>query len=233
MMSQNRIMLGLAENGSMTAVSGSGIRIMSDSLIAFQPAIEDPSNMMPSRNTSSSIVETCCAVCCHLPRGSVNRRSTYSTECSLSISSTFSTFEVAVPVGFLAMPVIPRPSHWCHKIRHVACPQPAAAGGKARTMRAFCAGLYSFPPEAESGFLVVGRRAPDRSPSDRVLAPLAKAVVADHLDLHLREEIHDVLRAAIKLGMAFLASETLCFHHGDALQPHLVQGFLHLIQFER
>ena len=108
-MSQITIRLGLAENGSITAVSGSSIRIMSLSLIAFQPAIEEPSNMMPSRNTSSSMVEACCAVCCHLPRGSVNRRSTYSTECSVSISSTFPTPEAAPPAGFLAMPVVPRP----------------------------------------------------------------------------------------------------------------------------
>ena len=58
--------------------------------------------MMPSRNTSSSMVETCCAVCCHLPRGSVNRRSTYSTECSVSISSTLPT-PPSVPAGLLAM----------------------------------------------------------------------------------------------------------------------------------
>ena len=47
-MSQIMISVGLAANGSSTAVEGSGIRIMSDSLIAFQPAIEEPSNMMPS-----------------------------------------------------------------------------------------------------------------------------------------------------------------------------------------
>ena len=41
----------------MCAVSGSGISIMSDSLIAFQPAIEEPSNMMPSANMSSSTVD--------------------------------------------------------------------------------------------------------------------------------------------------------------------------------
>src|ERR1700752_209582 len=75
---------------------------MSDSLIAFQPAIEEPSNMMPSRNTSSSMVETCCAVCCHFPRGSVNRRSTYSTECTVSISSTLPTPSLA-PEGLLAI----------------------------------------------------------------------------------------------------------------------------------
>ena len=40
----------------MTAVVVSGIRIMSDSLIAFQPAIDEPSNMSPSSNISSSTV---------------------------------------------------------------------------------------------------------------------------------------------------------------------------------
>ena len=64
---------------------------MSLSLIAFQPAMEEPSNMTPSANISSSTVETCCAVCCHLPRGSVKRKSTYSTLCSLIISMTLET----------------------------------------------------------------------------------------------------------------------------------------------
>ena len=40
----------------MQAVAGSGIRHMSDSLIAFQPAIEEPSNIWPSANVSSSII---------------------------------------------------------------------------------------------------------------------------------------------------------------------------------
>ena len=35
--------------GRVTAVDGSGISVMSDSLIAFQPAIDEPSNIMPSR----------------------------------------------------------------------------------------------------------------------------------------------------------------------------------------
>ena len=91
MMSQNRMSCGLAENGSMQADSASGIRTMSLSLIAFQPAMEEPSNMTPSANISSSTVETCCAVCCHLPRGSVKRKSTYSTLCSLIISMTLET----------------------------------------------------------------------------------------------------------------------------------------------
>ena len=58
------------------AVAGSGISSMSDSLIAFQPAIEEPSNIVPSSKISSSISDTSNVTCCHLPRGSVNRKST-------------------------------------------------------------------------------------------------------------------------------------------------------------
>ena len=61
----------------MTAVAQSGFSIMSDSLIAFQPAMEEPSNMMPSVRKSSLMVAICWARCCHLPRGSVKRKSTY------------------------------------------------------------------------------------------------------------------------------------------------------------
>src|ERR1700761_2242669 len=73
----------------MQAVDGSGIRHMSDSLIAFQPAIEEPSNIWPSAKVSSSIMETSKVTCCHLPRGSVNRKSTYFTSLSLIIFMTF------------------------------------------------------------------------------------------------------------------------------------------------
>src|SRR3978361_1349475 len=72
-----------AKNGSIVAVRGSGIRHMSDSLIAFQPAIEEPSNMVPSAKISSSIMPMSKVTCCHLPRGSVKRRSTYFTSLSL------------------------------------------------------------------------------------------------------------------------------------------------------
>ena len=62
-------------NGSTTAVESSGIRIMSDSLIPFQPAIEDPSNMAPSAKNSPSAFEDGNVTCCSFPRGSVKRRS--------------------------------------------------------------------------------------------------------------------------------------------------------------
>ena len=65
------------KNGSMQAVTGSGISVMSDSLIAFHPAIDEPSNITPSEKASSSTMDTSNVTCCHFPRGSVKRKSTY------------------------------------------------------------------------------------------------------------------------------------------------------------
>src|ERR1700734_2014194 len=88
-MSQISDIVVSAKNGSMQAEDGSGIRHMSDSLMAFQPAIEEPSNIMPSAKVSSSIMLTSNVTCCHLPRGSVNRKSTYFTSLSLIVFMTF------------------------------------------------------------------------------------------------------------------------------------------------
>src|SRR5882757_10782483 len=87
-----------AANGSSTAVEQSGTSIMSESLIAFQPAIEEPSNGTPSLRKSSVIVRTAWARCCHLPRGSVKRKSTYFTSCSLMSEKIFA---VSAMMGFL------------------------------------------------------------------------------------------------------------------------------------
>src|SRR5215510_7555446 len=81
--SHTRTSVVSAKNGSILAEFGSGIRHMSDSWIAFQPAIEEPSNIMPSANVSSSMVLMSKVTCCHLPRGSVKRRSAYLTSLSL------------------------------------------------------------------------------------------------------------------------------------------------------
>src|SRR5690242_11126629 len=84
-----------AKNGSIVAVTGSGIRFMSDSLIAFQPAIEEPTNIWPSAKLSSSIMVTSNVTCCHLPRGPLQRKSTYLTSLSLIIFITFLAVVIA------------------------------------------------------------------------------------------------------------------------------------------
>src|SRR5450432_3526348 len=59
----------------MTAVDGSGIRIMSDSLMPFQPPIDEPSNILPSLKNPSSTSRVGTVTCCSLPMVSVKRRS--------------------------------------------------------------------------------------------------------------------------------------------------------------
>src|SRR6266481_4426465 len=88
MTSQTSTRVVSAKKGSMQADAGSGFRHMSDSWIAFQPAIEDPSNICPSEKVSSSIIEMSKVTCCHLPRGSVKRKSAYLTSFSLIIFRT-------------------------------------------------------------------------------------------------------------------------------------------------
>ena len=81
-MSQDRIRLVSSEKGSSTAVVGSGMSTMSDSLMPFQPAIDEPSNIFPSVNMSSSTMLAGIDTCCSLPRVSVKRRSTNLTSLS-------------------------------------------------------------------------------------------------------------------------------------------------------
>src|SRR5690606_29047316 len=83
-MSQTTIIIGVALNGSIQTSSRSGFRIMSDSLIVFQPAIEEPSNISPSSSVSSSRCEATIVRCCHLPLGSATRWSTHSIYSSLT-----------------------------------------------------------------------------------------------------------------------------------------------------
>src|ERR1019366_536536 len=58
-------------------------------------------------------------------------------------------------------------------------------------------------------------------------------VVDGRLDLHLGQEIDDVLGAAIELGVALLAAEALDFRHCDALHADRAQGLTHFVELER
>src|SRR5258706_2980340 len=63
------------KTGSTTAVLASGSRIMSDSLMPFQPLIDEPSNILPSTKRAAVTKRAGTGTCCSLPRVSVNRRS--------------------------------------------------------------------------------------------------------------------------------------------------------------
>src|ERR1044072_4124904 len=68
---------------------------------------------------------------------------------------------------------------------------------------------------------------------DRLDGFFNHVVTEDNFDLHFGKEIHDVLGTRIKLGMPFLASKTLGFGDGDALQADLLQRLLPLVELER
>ena len=55
-MSQNIFKVLCELKGSTIGLAKSGFKIMSDSFIAFQPAIDEPSKKTPSSNISSSTI---------------------------------------------------------------------------------------------------------------------------------------------------------------------------------
>src|SRR5690625_1975599 len=73
----------VTDKGYISAVSSSGIRIMSDSLMPFQPRMEEPSNIRPSSKNDSSTLLAGMLTCCSLPRVSVKRISTQRASLSL------------------------------------------------------------------------------------------------------------------------------------------------------
>src|SRR6185437_2127493 len=68
---------------------------------------------------------------------------------------------------------------------------------------------------------------------DRLDGALDLAVVDHDLDLHLGQEAHQVLRAAIDLGLALLAAEALDLADGQAGDAHAGQRVTHLVELER
>ena len=59
--------VGSAMNGSMVAVLGSGTTSMSDSLIACQPRMDEPSKPKPSSKMSSVSSASGMVKCCQMP----------------------------------------------------------------------------------------------------------------------------------------------------------------------
>src|SRR4051812_42829536 len=230
-----------AKNGSMVAVTGSGIRFMSDSLIAFQPAIEEPSNISPSENTSSSIRPVSNVTCCHLPRGSVKRRSTYLTSLSLI------AFRTSLPV-FMSTPYVlvvsvsgPRAAAVGYGPYNRVMPNTISEWRQARFTKLGSDGVQAgFPSPDADGFLDVGNKnlavadaAGLRGAPDRVDG-LLDQIVGDHdLDFHLGQKVDDIFRAPVKFGVSLLPAKSLSLGDGDALESHFLKRFFHLVELER
>src|SRR5438093_2804196 len=87
-MVQVTLSVGIAQNGSMNAVVGSGMASMSEASIDFQPRIEEPSKPKPSANTSSLNSAMGQLKCCQVPKVSTNLMSTILAPCFLASSIT-------------------------------------------------------------------------------------------------------------------------------------------------
>src|SRR5207244_1589548 len=67
---------------------------------------------------------------------------------------------------------------------------------------------------------------------DRLDCLLEHLRLDGRLDLHLGQEVDDVLRAAVELGVSFLPTEALHLRHGDALHADRRQGLADLVELE-
>jgi hypothetical protein len=190
-MSHTRISIGVAENGSIQTASRSGFRIMSDSLMAFQPSIDEPSNMKPSLSSSSPTTPATMVRCCHLPLGSVKRRSTHSISLSLIILRTSDALFAMMKMPF---PVKSNAARW---------PRKALSRSSDRV------GISLPGTDADAVSTVVTNILP--SPMrpvcaafcDRFDHALGERIVHDDLQLHLGQEIDDIFGTAIEFGMPF------------------------------
>ena len=68
--------VGSAQNGSMKAVSGSGMASMSEASMLFQPRMLEPSKPRPSLKISSVSSRMGQLKCCQVPKVSTNLMST-------------------------------------------------------------------------------------------------------------------------------------------------------------
>ena len=81
--------------------------------------------------------------------------------------------------------------------------------------------------------LAVADLAALRRRDDRLDGVSQHAVLDDHRDHHLGDEIDDVGRASIDLGLAAGAPEALHLRHGHAGHPNLAELVLHFVQLVR
>src|SRR5882724_8720386 len=58
-------------------------------------------------------------------------------------------------------------------------------------------------------------------------------IVNRRLDLHFGQEVNDVLRTAVQLGVAFLSTEAFDFGHCDSLHADGAEGLTNFVKLER
>src|SRR5215831_19702036 len=213
-----------AKNGSICALAGSGISVMSEASIPFQPAIEEPSKAYPSANIASFTHEPSAVTCCIFPLVSVKRRSRNFTSLSFIILSTsptdFGLSAIALPLSSLATSFAAN----FYALGLCTCSNGIASGlagaDADRLLHRRHEDLAIADPAGLGGFLDGFER-------------LGEHLLAEHnLEFHFGQEIDDVFRAAVKLGVTLLTTEPLGFYNCNALEADLLERLLHLVELE-
>src|SRR6185503_8439180 len=232
-------MVGCFVNGSMTAVSASGMRSMSLWLIGWKPRIDEPSKPKPSSNASGTRRWNGTEVCCHLPTRSMNFKSTITAP--LDFPSSIAFFASMLLLTFLIRQSAEAPFDLGKLSR----------GGGVGAPPTNTTAPYRVPRAGSNGFLTAfaGSNAHcfiDWGDEDLPVADtpglgrlldgvddLVHHLVGDHdLEHHLRNEVHDVCRAAIDFLFSAGPAEALHLGDGHALDADFGQGVLHLVQLE-
>src|ERR1035441_6821224 len=102
-MVQVRLNVGTAQNGSMNAVTGSGIASMSEASMLFQPRMEEPSKPNPSEKESSFNSAMGMLKCCQVPKVSTNLMSTIFAPAFFASSITLLGVAILVSVSLLVV----------------------------------------------------------------------------------------------------------------------------------
>src|SRR5262247_2390544 len=169
----------------MWALAGSGIKVLSEASMPFQPAIEEPSKAYPSANMPSLTHEPSAVTCCIFPLVSVKRRSRNFTSLSFII---FKTSPTDFGLSAMLLPCL-------HSMVWLLSPRDRAGKAAKRSNR-----VRPGLPGADADRLF------DRGDEDFAVADatglgrllnrlqgLAQQIVGEYdLDLHLGQKVDDV-----------------------------------------
>ncbi len=201
----------------MIAVAGSGMTSMSEAWIGCQPRIDEPSKPSRPRTALSSSSLIGIVKCCQMPRKSMNFKSTATALLFLGELDGVLRCHAVVP------PLVVTVSMW-----------PWRAPGHRWTGRDGCCVQMASGPRSPVRMRTTSSIGHDEdlavadAPGLRRLLDCVDdlrdlVVLHDDLELHLGQEVHDVLGAAVELGVALLPAEALDLSDGHALDADAAQ----------
>src|SRR5579884_318705 len=219
-MVQVRLSVGSAQNGSIKAVSGSGMASMSLASMLFQPRMEEPSKPNPSSNISSVSSPAGTVKCCQVPKVSTNLMSTIFAPCFFAISITL--------LGVFILGSLSR--FRFHKKSRVT------RRGSKKSSDCLLARFFGADADRTQNGQHENFSIPNLSSLrclDNCFHGGIRAVIRKYdFQFDLGQKIDRVFAAAINFGVAFLPAETFDLRDGHALNTQLRKRRFDVFEFE-